>query len=180
MQRYVHGFTLIELLVSVGIIALLLSFSLSGINSARSRSRDAKRIADLQTLQAGLEQYALGDSSHTYPPMLGAATAGYCPQDIRALALKGGLYGDPCFTIYLAIVPFDPAGQNYVYRRPACFTNTPAVPGGVTLTNAPVASCVGLLSSSSYGLHTVLESANNRDAIRDATPTRPFSYDLIP
>ncbi|MEK7465164.1 MAG: type II secretion system protein [Patescibacteria group bacterium] len=59
------GFTLIEMLVVVAIIGLLSSVVLVGIGPARSRARDARRIADIRQIQNGLEAYH--SSSNRYP-----------------------------------------------------------------------------------------------------------------
>lgn len=179
-----RGFTLVELLVVLAIIAILLSLSFTGITSARIRSRDAKRVADLQTIQAALEQHALGDQSHSYPPDPGIAdnqNTNYCSKYYDPTPNDGkqkGLYDNLCFKDYLSIVPLDPRGQQYEYHRPACF-KTDTVPGGITMTAEPAnASC--LVSSASYGLHVVLESKTNPEGLKDATPTHQESYDLIP
>jgi len=51
------GFTLIELLVVIAIIAMLASIIMASLSSARAKSRDAKRLADLKQLQTALELY---------------------------------------------------------------------------------------------------------------------------
>ena len=51
------GFTLIELLVVVAIIALLSSVALIGMQNARQKTRNVKRIQDLAQMASGLELY---------------------------------------------------------------------------------------------------------------------------
>ena len=54
---YRNGFTLIELLVVVAIIGLLSSSVLASLNTAREKSRDARRITDMKEIQKALELY---------------------------------------------------------------------------------------------------------------------------
>lgn len=51
------GFTLIEMLVVVAVVGLLSSAVLVGLEDARERARDARRIADLRSVQNGLEVF---------------------------------------------------------------------------------------------------------------------------
>jgi general secretion pathway protein G len=51
------GFTLIEILVVVAIIALLAGTVLVGLATVTQKGRDARRISDLKSIQAGLELY---------------------------------------------------------------------------------------------------------------------------
>jgi general secretion pathway protein G len=57
LKQNQKGFTLIELLVVIAIIGLLASVVLLALNSARSKSRDAKRVADARQLSSALELY---------------------------------------------------------------------------------------------------------------------------
>ena len=51
------GFTLIELLVVVAIIGMLISIILVGMGTARQKSRDARRLSDMQQIMSGLALY---------------------------------------------------------------------------------------------------------------------------
>lgn len=51
------GFTLIELLVVVAIIGLLAAVVMVSLSSARVKSRDARRLSDIQQIKSGLDIY---------------------------------------------------------------------------------------------------------------------------
>jgi prepilin-type N-terminal cleavage/methylation domain-containing protein len=73
------GFTLIELLVVIAIIGILSSVVLASLNSARRKSRDARRIADLKQIQVALELFY--DSRASYPSSTSLLVgAGFIPQ----------------------------------------------------------------------------------------------------
>lgn len=74
------GFTLIELLVVIAIIALLSSVALIAYNSARQKSRDAKRLSDMTQMNNGLELY--------YATLRGYPTG---PNGIPAALITSGL-----------------------------------------------------------------------------------------
>ena len=60
-----RGFTLIELLVVIAIIALLSTLATVALSSARARSRDAKRVADVKQIQNALDLYY--NDANSYP-----------------------------------------------------------------------------------------------------------------
>lgn len=182
MRRH-SGFTLIELIVSISIIAIILSFTFAGINSSRRKSRDAKRIADLRTLQAALEQHALGDKTRSYPPdesTTGAELDAYCNNASLPPAAKNkGLYDNSCFKSYLSVVPRDPqTNAKYQYVKSACFRIFND--GRIVIWKQNVNQCAGLQGTyASYGLRVNLE-ADNSEAQNDLTPAYARSFDIGP
>lgn len=60
-----RGFTLIELLVVIAIIGMLASVVLVSLNSARTKSRDARRVADMKQIVTALSLYY--DKNGQYP-----------------------------------------------------------------------------------------------------------------
>ena len=121
-----RGFTLIELLVVIAIIGLLASIVLASLNSARKKSRDARRLADLKQLQNALELYA-NDNSGNYPS---SGTTVPAAGETAGTALAALVTGQ-----FIAAIPGDPlAGSNvYKYRT---------VPVGNTANNA-TGYCMG-------------------------------------
>ena len=82
------GFTLIELLVVVAIIGLLASIVLASLNTARAKTRNAKRAQDIKTMQTVLELYRSNNNGK-----VPVATGWKCSDCV------GGSYGDPTFFI---------------------------------------------------------------------------------
>lgn len=94
------GFTLIELLVVIAIIGILSSIVVASLNTARKKSRDTRRVADIKQIQMALEMYF--DQNREYPyGNEGTASPGY-----KALA--------PTF---IATIPAGPSsGEVYQYQ----------------------------------------------------------------
>jgi len=84
------GFTLIELVVVIAIIALILAIAAVNYSSANKRTRDGRRLSDLQQIRSAAELYRVDNGSY--------------PANTAAMAS------------YLPVAPIDPlSGSNYAY-----------------------------------------------------------------
>ena len=129
MKRSPKGFTLIELLVVIAIIGLLSTLAVVALNSARQRSRDAKRVSDIRQIQTALE---LGYSENNMYPVqataaaLGAGTMKVLCQNNTAspttavfVATTAGCGTAGTGTVYMGLVPAPPTpptGGVYNYK----------------------------------------------------------------
>ena len=94
IRRTSRGFTLIELLVVIAIIGILSSIVLASLNTARIKSRDARRVSDLKQLQIALQLYY--DANASFPTTTLAVLT----------------------PTYIATVPQDPVGQTAYFYDP--------------------------------------------------------------
>lgn len=111
------GFTLIELLVVIAIIGLLSTLAVVALNSARQRSRDAKRVSDIRQIQTALE---LGFSESNNYPTETAAVLGDANNDVLCNNAGSATFQADttnCTTIYMGLVPTNPTpnGASYTY-----------------------------------------------------------------
>jgi prepilin-type N-terminal cleavage/methylation domain-containing protein len=90
------GFTLVELLVVISIIGVLATLVLLQLGTARAKSRDAKRISDINQLRSAVEQY-FEDNSGRYPEAITSAELGSYMTTIPTDPLTGDPY-DYSFT----------------------------------------------------------------------------------
>jgi prepilin-type N-terminal cleavage/methylation domain-containing protein len=108
MKTHSNGFTLIELLIVIAIIGILSTVSVVILNQARLKSRDAKRVSDIQVIRAGLEQHWLEKASYPTsadPVQLGIGN--------YASLTENGFEASPTGLVYLAKVPTDPKSSTY-------------------------------------------------------------------
>ena len=116
-QRGREGFTLIELLVVIAIIGLLSTLAVVALNSARQRSRDAKRVSDIRQVQTALE---LGYAEiGGYPAAAAPVILGSAAFDVMCVnggsVFQGSNAG--CSTVLMGLVPSNPTpnGAAYTY-----------------------------------------------------------------
>lgn len=114
------GFTLIELLVVIAIIGLLSTIAVVALNSARSKSRDAKRIGDIKQVQTALElAFAETNGYPVASSTLGIDAAKVLCNNNNTAVFQAADTG--CSTVFMPLVPFNPppGGANYEYSGTA-------------------------------------------------------------
>ncbi len=102
-----RGFTLLELIVVITIIGLLVSVILASLSVEKAKSRDARRLSDLNQIRIAIELYS-NDKGHL--PRESADSAN------GRVGEGGGL--DTLLAPYMSVVPMDPLGPgnaNYYY-----------------------------------------------------------------
>ena len=117
------GFTLIELLVVIAIIGLLSTLAVVALNSARQKSRDSKRVADIKQIQTALELY-FSDSTTGYPSntnlILGVDVKALCASGWNSASCGSGS------TTYMGLVPAAPSPADCSSGNPYTYNSTAA------------------------------------------------------
>jgi len=126
MFKNKKGFTLVELLVVIVIICILSTLAVVALNSARAKARDAKRVADIKTVQNSLELYF--SDRNRYPDNNGngfaAVVIGSANYDVfcdTLVGIQADTTGCAADKIYLNPSPANPTpnGADYAYTAAA-------------------------------------------------------------
>ena len=150
-----EGFTLIELLVVISIIGLLASIVLVSLNTARSKSRDARRVADVRQIMNALELFYNDNSG--YPA---ATAAGACVPATAANTCPTG--GSPAFSTYLATYPTAPTPVDGTCTATITGTNAYNYAQTGSGTGYTVAFCLGGITGAyAAGIHSATNTGVN-------------------
>ena len=100
------GYTLIEIIVVIAILGFVITSAMYAINISRMKSRDAKRMADLDAIRKAIELY-YDDNDNIYPGIGDGGNDWYYND-----ACDGLPYAGPMSTFlspdYISNVPDDP------------------------------------------------------------------------
>ena len=102
------GFTIVELMVVVLIIGLLATISVGVLGVSRAKSRDAKRVSDVQVIRAGLENHWLRNAA--YPSEPSAVNLG---SSSYAVLTSNGFEESPGTGELYLIIPAGPRANEY-------------------------------------------------------------------
>ena len=147
--RRARGFTLVELLAVIAIISILMSIVMVSISGSKAKSRDARRISDIRTIQLALAQYY--NDNYMYPKNIYALTsAGAAPNN--------GLVG-----AYMPVVPYDPqiSGVCTDGSQASCYRYIALTSGGSPACNSTT------YIPNKYHIGAIFEEATNNELLRD-------------
>jgi prepilin-type N-terminal cleavage/methylation domain-containing protein len=142
MKNNKKGFTLIELLVVIAIIGLLSTLAVVALGNARSKSRDARRVADIKQIQTSLELFY--NDENRYPDGQAAGET-----------VTAGTSITGTNETFMQVVPANPTPNGATYVYTACTSagvcaNPTATAGSYTLSY----SLEGITGGIASGAHT--------------------------
>lgn len=109
------GFTLIEILVVLGIIAIIIGLGVVSYSSAQKKARDARRLADVQSIQDAFEQY-YSICGFDYPNYVTMPTSIVC--STTGETIMSSVPTDPLLGTAYVINPGSAANKTYTICPP--------------------------------------------------------------
>lgn len=117
MPKPAHGFTLIELLVVITIIAILSTVGMTVYSGIQKRTRDTKRIADVNAIAKAATIYAYATGS---PP----PTSGVADSSVESGGTNwptgAGTFKNAVDPLYIAQLPLDPSNGQVACSGATC------------------------------------------------------------
>jgi len=167
MRTERKGFTLVELLVVIAIIGLLSTLAVVALNSARQKSRDAKRVADIKQIQTALELYYGDNNGYPTTPsgagnnVLGTVVKSLCTGP-TGTAGNGWATATTCASAitYMTGVPAAPTPQDGTCTAAEnSYTYTGGGTCGTTCPQYSITFCLGAATGNlAAGVRTASES----------------------
>lgn len=166
-----RGFTLIELLVVIAIIALLASVVLVGLNSARQKARDSRRVGDINQIAKALELFFNNSFSYPTTAAAGVALNTYGPITGSNTACANSDFGCvnnliPNFIVKVPVAP-TPADSSSAFDCSMGYGNDGGTAndyqyggtgGATTIANYTITFCIGsLVGALPAGMHTLTQ-----------------------
>ncbi len=137
-----NGFTLIELLVVIAIIGLLSSVVMLSLSSARKKSRDVKRLADLKQIITALDLYY--DKYGQYPSTTDSDCLGYDTSNMNSAGNPNAFINNLVTGGVVSISPSDPSKSGATCAGPSFYVYyryDPGSPYWQAAWNAPDSNC---------------------------------------
>jgi general secretion pathway protein G len=107
------GFTLMELLIVIVLLGILVALGTGSYASSTRRGRDNRRKNDLRNIATALEAY-FSDKGR-YPSNNSNGEMVGCGSGDNAVCSWGGQFADQYNTLYMILIPDDPADQYRYY-----------------------------------------------------------------
>lgn len=153
-----RGFTMIEMMITVGVLAILASFTIYTFSSAPQKARDGERKTELTQVKKVLEQVKADCQGAAYYPNLGGGS------DVARYTNLGNYLTDPDLK-YIPNMPTDPKNSNlqqykYGFSDSSITNKCPKEDGSGNLT---------INGSSDFALWVMLERTDDPDSLASRT-----------